>query len=446
MKAENRRLQRLRVSENRRFLIREDGTPFFWLGDTAWNLFHKLSREDAELYLKKRAEQRFNVIQAVVLAEPDGVRSGNYYGRRPLKRNEHGRFDPALPDTDEGYSYWDHVDHIIRKASSLGLYIALLPTWGDKFNQLSGRGPEIFTEDNAYSYGRWLGERYKNDSNLIWVLGGDRPLQNRRHFAIIQALADGLKKGGGAAHLMTFHPKGSTSSSYHLHEEDWLDFNMTQSGHGDGVRDNYRLIKEDYARLPVKPVLDSEPCYEDFPRGFQCERGYFDETDVRTAAYYAVFAGACGHTYGHQSVWAMSDGMYGSFEMTGPGTFFIMDWKAALDRPGANQMQHLRALMEALEDPLSRIPDQGLIADNFKGSNYRVATRGETYAMIYCPNGLFVHVVMGRIAGSKVRASWFKPANGMWSELGFFDNLGIVTFTAPSSGRGNDWVLFLKSE
>lgn len=439
-------VQKLRISDNGRFLIRADGSPFFWLGDTAWNLFHKLSRSDAEAYLKTRAEQKFNVIQVAALAEPDGVRTGNHYGRRPLKCNGDGHFDPGLSDTDEGYSYWDHVDHVIRTASTLGLYVAFLPTWGDKFNQLSGKGPEIFTKDNAYVYGSWLGQRYKNDDNVIWVLGGDRPLQNRRHFDIIEGLANGLKDGGEGTCLMTFHPKGSASSSYHLHEENWLDFNMVQSGHGDGERDNYRLIEEDYTRSPIKPVLDAEPCYEDFPRGFQSERGYFDDADVRKAAYYAVFAGAFGHTYGHQSVWAMSDGMYDSFEMKGQGSFFIMDWKTALDRPGARQMRHLKKLMESLDSPLDRVPDQELIADNWKGSNYMAATRGETYALIYCPSGLYVRVVMGRIAGSQVMASWYRPATGEWFGIGMFNNQGTVTFTAPSSGRGQDWVLFLKSD
>src|SRR5829696_3180637 len=39
---------RLKVSENRRFLVKEDGSPFFYLGDTAWELFHRLDREGAE--------------------------------------------------------------------------------------------------------------------------------------------------------------------------------------------------------------------------------------------------------------------------------------------------------------------------------------------------------------------------------------------------------------
>ena len=75
---------RLIVSENNRFLIFEDGTPFFWLGDTAWELFHRLTKNEAEQYLKNRLEKGFTVIQAVILAELDGLNIPNTEGEKPL--------------------------------------------------------------------------------------------------------------------------------------------------------------------------------------------------------------------------------------------------------------------------------------------------------------------------------------------------------------------------
>ncbi|MDZ7604650.1 MAG: DUF4038 domain-containing protein [Cyclobacteriaceae bacterium] len=77
--------QQLRVSDNNRFLVYPDGKPFFWLGDTAWELFHRLTREEADLSLKNRAEKGFTVIQAVALAELDGLHDPNPYGRFPWK-------------------------------------------------------------------------------------------------------------------------------------------------------------------------------------------------------------------------------------------------------------------------------------------------------------------------------------------------------------------------
>src|SRR5690606_19026449 len=121
----------------------------------------------------------------------------------------------------------------------------------------------------------------------------------------INAMAAGLKEGDEGRHLMTFHPTGGHSSSYHVHDEEWLDFNMIQSGHGKVNNENYKMITDDYDRLPVKPTFDAEPCYEDHPIGFKAENGYFDAADVRRAAYWAVFAGGMGHTYGHHCIWSM---------------------------------------------------------------------------------------------------------------------------------------------
>ncbi len=67
--------QSLKISENGRYIEKEDGTPFLWIGDTGWELFHKLNREEAAEYLTIRAKQGFTVIQAVVVAENDGLRT-----------------------------------------------------------------------------------------------------------------------------------------------------------------------------------------------------------------------------------------------------------------------------------------------------------------------------------------------------------------------------------
>ena len=147
-------LAQLKVSNNKRFLVTTDNKPFFWLGDTGWELFHRLNREEADKYLKNRADKGFTVIQAVALAELDGLHTPNPYGETPLVNN-----DPTKPNE----KYFEHVDYIINKAGEFGLYIGLLPTWGDKiFKDRWGAGPEIFNPENAKWYGRWLGTRYRN--------------------------------------------------------------------------------------------------------------------------------------------------------------------------------------------------------------------------------------------------------------------------------------------
>ena len=334
-------LPRLKVSNDKRFLVTADGKPFFWLGDTAWELFHRLNREDAEQYLKNRAERRFTVIQAVVLAELDGLNDPNAYGERPLVDN-----DPA--QAQRGVLRARRLDR--QACERLGIYVGMLPTWGDKWNKKWGVGPEIFTVANAEAYGAWLGRRYK-DAGIIWILGGDRPVESAAHIEITRAMARGLRKGDGGAHLITFHPTGGNGSATWFHEDDWLDFNMRQNGHVPEFTGRYDSTRADYDRTPIKPVIDGEPIYEDHPVSFNAKKlGHSIAGDVRRPLYWDLFAGAFGHTYGHHSVWQMWS------PNQEPINNPLMPWYEAIDQPGAAQMQHARALLES-RPFLTRIPD-----------------------------------------------------------------------------------------
>jgi hypothetical protein len=425
----------LRVSDNKRFLVHGDGTPFFYLGDTAWELFHRLNREDADKYLENRAAKGFTVIQAVVLAELDGLHTPNAYGHKPLIDD-----DPTRPDVKEGpdNDYWDHVDYIVKKAESLGMFIGMLPTWGDKWNKKWGVGPEIFNPENAESYGQWLGARYKTNRNIIWILGGDRPFENDTHKEIIRALARGLIKGDGHRHLITLHPTGGRSSSEWFHEDDWLDFNLQQTGHQD--RGSWESIAKDYNRPPLKPVIDGEPLYEDHPINFDPMKfGFSADWQVRRLAYWHLFAGSCGHTYGCHNIW----------QMYAPGHSPISwahhYWYESLDLWGARDMIHVKNLM--LSRPyFTRIPDHRmLVSAAGDGDAHVSATRDSdgTYAFVYTPLGQPVTVNVEKLTGEKIKAWWYDPRHGTAQEIGVFDKKGDLEFKPPLEGRGNDWVLVL---
>jgi len=435
-------MPRLKVSENRRFLVYEDGRPFFYLGDTAWELVHRLNREEADRYLEDRARKGFTVIQTVALAELDGLHDPNPYGHRPLVDD-----DPGRPDVREGPAddYWDHVDYVVGKANSLGLYVGFLPTWGDKWNRKWGVGPEIFTTANAGSYGEWLGRRYR-DHGVIWILGGDRPVETEAHKEILRAMARGLRRGDGGAHLVTFHPTGGNGSSTPFHGEDWLDFNMRQNGHVAEFTGRYDQTRVDYDRTPPKPVVDGEPIYEDHPVSFKApELGHSIAADVRRPLYWDLFSGACGHTYGHHSVWQMWSP--GRSPINNP----LMPWSEAIDQPGAAQMQHGRRLLES-RPFLSRVPDDTVVVTDRVPTSvpgagrYRyVATRDAEgrYAMVYAPIGRPFKVRMSAVAGPRVRAWWFNPRDGKATLVGEVANEGERSFTPPDPGEPLDWVLVL---
>jgi hypothetical protein len=423
----------LRVSDNKRYLVTVDNKPFFWLGDTGWELFHRLTREEADLYLKNRADKGFTVIQAVALAEMEGLHDPNAYGEIPLEND-----DPTKPRE----AYFQHVDYIINKAAELGLYIGLLPTWGDKvFKGTWGAGPEIFNVANARVYGRWIGNRYKNKKNIIWILGGDRN-PDEKAIAIWRAMAAGIAEGVGGQDkaLMTFHPQPNSvedgGSSKYFHNDEWLDLNMFQTGHcrENNIWDRMQVV---YNRAPFKPVLDGETLYEDHPVCFNAkDLGTSSAYDIRKHAYIDVFAGAFGHTYGCHDVWQM----YGPNRTPVNGPHF--PWYVALDLPGASQMKYMRRLIES-RPMLDRVPDQSLIKDAMGASDHVQATRGKDYLFVYCTQGKPITVNMGKISGKEVNAFWYNPRNGESKDHGRFENTGQKTFTPPTTGYGNDWVLVI---
>ena len=437
---------RLQVTENGRYLEYEDGSPFFYLGDTAWELFHRLDREEADLYLTNRAEKGFTVIQAVALSELDGLNEPNAYGHKPLIEN-----DPTRPDVREGpdYDYWDHVDYILRKAESLGLTVGLLPCWGDKWQSTrGGTGPVVFDSDNARVFGKWLGERYK-ESAIIWILGGDRNVYSKEDRAIIESMARGLRDGDKGRHLMTFHPRGPGMSSEYFHEANWLDFNMVQSSHAAQDHDNGLYIENDYVLKPTKPTLDGEPRYEGIRVGFYlsnvAKNVYFDDYDVRQAAWWAVMAGACGHTYGNGNIWQMYD------EGRQPVLDANIPWHQAIDHPGAFQMGHLRRFMEGL-DFRKLVPDNRFIqgGPTYFGSKIRgMLSDDRSFGVIYSPRGepFMIDLSTFQTKGTvQLRESWYDPRYGVSYHLHRSDPVGIQTYTPPTSGRGQDWVLLLKVE
>ncbi len=457
-------LPRLCISpDDPHLLATEAGASFLLLGDTAWELFHRLTRAEADVYFANRAKKGFNLICAVALAEFDGLRVPNAEGEIPLHD-----LDPRRPNE----AYFAGMDARITRAAEQGLYVGLLPTWGDKLTAPWGAGPRIFhpeAPETGRAYGRWLGERYKETTNLLWILGGDRPprlsgiarswpypwdagfTEATDWTPLWRAMAEGILEGTAGRALLAYHPQGGPlSSSQFLHSEPWLHVNMMQSGHGGG-HDIPLLdwIARDYDLKPVKPTLDAEPNYEDHPVNpwpvFDPANGYFDAYDVRKQCYRSVFAGGCGVIYGHHAVWQFWDGTRENINHAD------RHWPDALDRPGAFQVGYLRRLLES-RLAFGRVPDPTLLASDPGAGGTRVgALRGAAgeYALIYVPNaGQTVAVRLDKLAGPRVRAAWFDPRSGQEAQaIGEYPAQGIQIFTTPNADPASapDWVLTLDS-
>lgn len=430
----------LRVSDNGRYLVKSDGTPFFYLGDAAYMLFFNLSDAEIDEYLKDRAAKGFTVIEAGVTRGIQQVPTIN--GDKTFYPRE---TDPAADDfARPNEAFFGHVDRAVVAAERLGLHLVLFPIWDKLLESLQ---PE-----EARLYGEFLGRRYRGRS-VIWSLVGDSDPHGHEH--VVRSLAAGLTAGHGGTQLMTFKPRGGSSSSSAFHHDEWLSFNSIQGSH-QWFRppENPRpvLISRDYALTPVKPTMDSESGFENIPEGLS-RRGTrsmsekvppeerFKTHDVRRVAYWTVFAGGFGFTYGANGIYQFTKIALDYSQRWDPG----MEWREALDLPGASQMIFLRRLLES-RPFLSRIPDQTIIASPNGEREHRVqATRDAegSFAFVYLAFGQSVTVSLEKLSGNSVIATWFDPRTGNTAPIGKFEKKGERKFTPPSSGAGNDWVLVL---
>ncbi len=404
----------LRVSDNHLYLQHEDGTPFFWLGDTGWLLPQRLDRDEVEYYMRRTADAGYNVVQIQVL---NGVPSFNRYGRM----SHPAGWDMSQASKPGEYGYWEHLDYIVDVAESHGIYIGMVCIWGG----LVKAG--LMDEEQARDYGRFLSERYGNCKNIVWIIGGD--IQGNIKTGVWEALAGAIREVDHV-HLMTFHPRGRTTSARWFNDKDWLDFNMFQSGHRrydqrmgnkdypipDGTEeDSWMYVDSAHVHAPLKPVLDGEPSYEDIPQGLHsADEPLWNARDVRRYAYWSVFAGSCGHTYGHNAIM--------QFVRPGiPGAYFAdgekKPWYRALDDSGRNQMRHLKHLMLAFPY-FDRVADSTIVINNGIRYNRLIATRGNDYLMVYNHTGRAMELDFSRISGAKKRVWSMNPVDGSLSYVG----------------------------
>jgi hypothetical protein len=477
-------LVNLRVSKNGRFLVYGDDVGFFPVADTAWRIAWRLKREQVEGYLQRRKDQKFNTIALIAFPDTEGdAVTPNVYGDLAFQISSRGAWDPRYPMITPGnspedsasYDYWDHLEYIIDIAASKEMVVVLLPAWGVSVagDWASGQPVRdtIFDTTSGYQYGRWIGHRLKDKTNIIWMIGGDRSAVygDKDYRSVFRAMAEGVADGVNgidqqdqqadySTTLMSYHPrKWQPNSSEWFHNDAWLDFNSIQ----DQPSDQITAIEQEYKLAPVKPTWL-------FEGGYEFRDKIYKDWQIRFQSYQTVFAGGFGVTYGSMNIYPFNSAM------GNPGEPITVEnfgkWRGALDEPGAMDMQHLYYLMTSMSNDryLDRIPDQSLIVGDQGGmtgnegirSNRLQATRGEEgdYAMVYSANGRDISVRMDRLAAPRMDAFWFNPRTGKWrvedqehiDRRPFVKNIPsgpaapIQEFDPPGvDGDGNDWVLLL---
>lgn len=457
----------LTVSDNGRHLVLSDGTPFLWIGDTAWGLFQQVSREDVDRYLDDRVARGFTVIQTVAAWYPHGggIKVGPYnpenaYGHRPFGGDADAP-DTARPLTREGGSpsapndYWDNVDYVVEAVRKRNLVLALLPNWG---NYVTAEDAEI-NEQEARAYGEFLGARYKDQSNIVWIMGGDTRAQvggydkhhreqvyDKRH--VFRAMSEGIAKGvtgqspkWNEKHpawddvFMTYHPNGDSwfNSSTWFHGDAWLDVNGVEVWKE--VGDVHSVMLADYQlKDPMKPSLFLEGSYEFGAYLHEC--GWVTPLKVRRQFYHSFFAGAAGHTYGAGPIWAMR-GTGGTYNCG-------YTWQQALEFPGAKQVAGIAQKFLREHAWYQWVPDGNVLAGRVGlGAALKAGVRSTAgdMALVYFSNNS--HAAVRNTLEGPAQAYWFNPQDGDVEDAAAFSS-GQTRTVAPPTGW-EDAILVLKA-
>ena len=414
-----------------------DGKPFFWLGDTCWMMFGRMTPEEQRLYLHSRHLQGFNVIQATLYHEQD------YADRRGHAALVDRDF--ARPNEKDGY--WDQVEQAVRWAAEEEIALALVLCWGDFYKQ------GLITGESGEAYARFLAGRFGRYDNIIWMLGGD--VRGSVCPDTFRRIGRTLKQES-PNQLVGYHPFGRTSSANWFAGEEWLDFHMVQSGHRDRSQrtlgawddnavadeewmgeENYRYIWRDTQR-DTKPVVDGEPSYEEIPHGLHDpSRPYWTAREVRRYAWWSALAGSAGFTYGHNSVMQVWCGI-------GTPQFGVRrEWKDAVSAEGAGEMRFMKETLEKADFANGRSAQDCLIGNDGEEDRFLVALEGSGCLLVYSFLGNAVHVAEDRLAFTPERAYWLNPKTGSLACVELSGN-GIYT---PPQGEGlQDFVLILASK
>lgn len=409
--------------------------PFFWLGDTAWLLAENLEMKDIIKYLKNRKSLGYNVIQMVLfytLPTKEKIESGMPVGGKDIYTKE----------------YFDFVNDIFKASKELGIYIALLPTWG---SFVKNRVVDVSDVDR---FSNFLVKTFGFNENLIWVLGGD--VLGDANLDYFNALGNALK-ALDKKHLVTFHPFGRTLSARWFNNQKWLDFNMFQSGHRrydqarlkswDDVEENYygedswKYVVENFSYDIKKPCLDAEPSYEGIVQGLHdYNEPYWEARDVRRYAYWSVFEGACGFTYGNNAIIQfytkdLGEGAYGVRE----------SWIDALHSEGGAELQYLKELFESVDYTNGKNRNDLLLSPQ-KERYHRVSIfAGSNYIFAYNYMGDSYTISLEEYKNYAMDAYWMNPQNGSKSYIDTFKGVSKITVRPTKRHElSNDWVLILR--
>jgi hypothetical protein len=415
----------VRVSEDHRYLAHADGTPFFWLGDTAWNGPLLASPADWDAYLADRAAKRFSVIQFVMAApwrtaDTDAEGQVAYSGRDPVSIHP---------------EFFQRMDHFVERTAERGFLSAIVLLWAIQGDENPGYS---LPEDDAARLARYMVARYAAYP-VVWILAGDGRYDGE---SAEKWCRIGRAVFPTAEHApVAMHAQGTAWPFEPFRNEPWFDLCGYQSGHGDGDA-TWEWIQTgspafEWLRSPHKPLLNLEPPYEGH-LAYQSRQPHSD-LNVRRACYWSMLnTPPVGLTYGGHGIWSWQTepGLPRAHARTG----LAQPWSIAAQLPGSAQMGHLADLFTSLR--WWRLRPSGTLLSEQPGAP------GETYvaaslslegdaAVVYLPQGASVDFTPGAPCLTSP-AYWFDPRTGAETAAISTEDL---RYTAPDR---QDWVLVFR--
>lgn len=401
------------------YLVDKSNQPFFWSGDAAWSLIAQLSSPDANLYLENRKDQGFTVIMVSLIEHKFCTHPpSDFYGEQPFI---------GKPFVNPNEKYFAHADSVIESATRQNIVVLLAPLYlgygcGDEGWCAEVKNASI---SDLYSWGKFVGSRYKKFSNLIWLIGGDTDpsVVKDKVLSMVRGISE-----NDTIHLFSAHNQPESMAVTPWQDEKWLTVNNVYS-YDSAVYVNYRKA---FRQKLVIPFFQIESAYENEHNS--------TPQDLRSYAYWAILSGAMGHVFGNCPVWHF-----------GSATTWCKtnDWKDELNNQGSVSMDFLQRLFRSRQWQ-NLVPDfeNKLITSGYGtwGTKDHVAsalTMDRNTMIAYLPSKRTVSVDMNKINGAKARCWWYNPSNGKATDAGTFSTSGSRKFTPESEG---DWVLIIDNE
>src|SRR6266481_523454 len=419
----------LKKSANNRYLVDQKNVPFLMVGDSPQALFVNLTEAEASSFFADRAALGFNTMWINLLcATYTGGRAdaSTVDNIKPFTANIPATSSYDLTKTNE--AYFARVDHMLNLAAQNGIQVLIDPAeTGSFLSVMLDNGT-----NKCRAYGQFLGDRYKNFTNIIWMSGNDfQSWRNAGDDVVVRAVALGIRDKE-TNHIHTAELDYNVSSS--LDDTNWnsiIDLNATYTYYP-----TYARLLQDYDRTNFLPNFLVEANYE-------FEHNYAGNSTLRRQEYWTMLSGATGQLYGNGYTWPFASG-----------------WQSHLDTPGATQFGYVTALF-APRAWYNLIPDTNHVVvtagfgafattGNVNLNDYATAARTAdgSLVMMYMPTSRTLTVDMSKLTGPAV-AHWYDPANSTYLSIAGspFANTGTRSFTPSgnnSDGDG-DWILVLET-